>query len=161
MPRKLRGRHVRAIAEVVDPLTRPAFAKRGMVDGALVRDWPVIVGPVLAAQSAPVRVAYRARERREGTLLLRVVSGSLAAELQHLEPLVVERVNGYFGYRAVARLRLLQGPLEPREASIDEEQPQPDPAIDRELTSRLGDVEDAELRQALHALGRRVRARRS
>ena len=161
MARNLRGGNARAIAKVIDRLTRPAFAKRGMADGALVRDWPEIVGPVLSSQSAPVRVAYRARERREGTLLLRVVNGSLAAELQHLEPLVVERVNGYFGYRAVARLRLLQGPLEPREAKMEEEQQSPDPVVENELRSQLGTIENAELRDALHALGRRVRVRRS
>ena len=42
---------------------------------------------------------------------LRVASGGLAMELQHFEPVLVERINAYFGYPAVARVKLIQGPL--------------------------------------------------
>ena len=48
---------------------------------------------------------------RGGTLHVRVGSGALALELQHLEPVVIERINTYFGYRAVERLKLVHGPL--------------------------------------------------
>ena len=37
--------------------------------------------------------------------------GAMALELQHQTPMLLERINSYFGYRAVAQLRLVQGSL--------------------------------------------------
>jgi hypothetical protein len=47
---------------------------------------------------------------RGGTLKLRVARHR-ALELQHRAPLVIERINLFFGRDAVTRLALIQGPL--------------------------------------------------
>ena len=67
----------------------------------------------------------------------------------------MERINGYFGYGAIARLRLQQVPYRP---GSEPEQPGPAPApgaeTSPELAARLEAVEDPELRAALGRLGR-------
>lgn len=154
-----RGGGPRALAEAVSRVTRPLFARRGLSGGAIVEDWPVIAGEHLAARTLPERITYPAGRQDGGTLHLRVESGGLATEVQHLEPLLVERINGYFGYRAISALRLVQGPL-PRPA---ERPPSPVKALDdeqeRRLAGHLRAVDDPELRQALEALGRSVLGR--
>lgn len=152
---------LRALGEAVAALTRPIVGKRGFVRGGLIAEWETIVGERLAASSLPERVSYPPKQSRGGTLHLRVASGSLAMELQHLEPLLVERINGYFGYDAVGRVRLIQGPVPMRVRGPARPLP-PRRLTDAEedaLAERVAGVGDDELRSALAALGRAVIAR--
>ncbi len=143
-----------AVAVPSERVTRPAFGRHGFAAGALVVDWPAIVGSAVASHTLPVRVRFPPKERADGTLVVKVDSGAFALEVQHLEPLILERINGYFGWKAVARLKLAQGPLPapPRRAKSS-------PPV-KESGSvplvRLGEVEDPDLRAALERLGRRI-----
>src|SRR5260370_34675332 len=80
-------------------------ARRG--GGALFRlkaEWAAVVGAELATLTWPESLG------RDGALKLRVAS-HLALELQHRAPLVIERINLFFGRGVAARLILVQGPL--------------------------------------------------
>ncbi len=155
-PRRLGGNAT--LTTLVRRLTRPLFGKRGLADGRVVGEWTEIVGPLLARSSIPQRIVYPRGERTGGTLHLKVAPGGMATELQHLEPLLIERINGHFGYRAVARLSFVQGPLPP---------PPPEPApparLDAEAESHLNrllaGIDDAGVRERLNSLGRAVLAR--
>jgi hypothetical protein len=150
----------KALAEAVANITKSAFGKRGLSSAAIVNQWPDIIGPMLAAYSAPERIVYPKGKRTGGTLFLRIDSGSLAVELQHLQPLLMERINGYIGYRAVADIKILQGPLPPR---IEAPPPRVRPlnaAEEHALATSLETVDDPGLRASLEALGRSVMGRR-
>jgi hypothetical protein len=149
---KRRGRAV-AVGAAATPLIEPTLRRRGFVETRITRDWAAIVGDALAAETMPIRLVFPKGERLDATLLVRV-TGPLALELQHLAPLVIEKINGHFGYRAVARLSLRQGPrgpvLPPRrppmvELTAEEE---------RQLADRVACVADPALRQSLFGLGR-------
>ena len=151
-----RGGGLRAIAGAVARVTRPIFGKRGFADGAIVRDWPAVVGPHIAAHTSPDKVVFPAGRRLEGTLQMRVDSGGLALELQHLEPLLVERINAYFGYRAVGRVRLVQGPLPAKPAPPPPTLAALDATEEEDLARTLSGVKEEALRRALEGLGRAV-----
>jgi len=104
---KRRARGPRAIAAILPAVTGGVRAKRGLAPPELIADWPRIVGAELAAHCVPRKLA-RGRGEDGGTLHIRV-AGGFALELQHRAPQVIERINSYFGYRAVARLALKQG----------------------------------------------------
>lgn len=148
------------LTTLVRRLTRPLFGKRGFADGRVVADWAEIVGPLLARSCLPLRIAYPLGARTDGTLHLKVAPGGFATELQHIEPVLIERINGHFGYRAVARLRLVQGPLPPPPPD-----PEAAPPLDAEAEARLENalegVQDPALRARLESLGRAVLALRS
>ena len=114
----------------------------------------------LAARSLPERVTRPADGQGGGTLHVRIASGALAVELQHLEPLIVERINTYFGYRAVARLKLVHGPIpEPR---LERAPPRIlAPADEATIEDLAAEIEDRTLRQALRDLGKQLFARPS
>ncbi|MBL8658738.1 MAG: DUF721 domain-containing protein [Rhodospirillales bacterium] len=153
-----RGGGPRALGEAVAALTGPIIARRGFARGALMAEWPTIVGERLAASCVPERIAYPPKRSSGGTLRLRVASGSLAMELQHLEPILIERINAYFGHRAIDRVKLIQGPVS-APAQIAERPPPPRPLTgeeERRLNARLAGVGDAALRATLDALGRAV-----
>ena len=85
------------------------------------------------------------------------VSPAFALELQHLSPLIIEKVNGYFGYQAVSGLRLKQMPIRRASESPGPTVPEPRPltaAEQAQLTAMLEGVGDRNLRQALESLGR-------
>ena len=91
------------------------------------------------------------------------VYGGAATELQHLEPLVLERINGHFGYRAVAKLRLIHAPLSGRGERAAEPKNSELPPLDSqsaaELDALLAIVDDPELRASLGRIGRAIMAR--
>jgi hypothetical protein len=128
----------------------PIVARHG--GGILVRlkaEWATIVGPALAAATWPEALA------RGGTLKLRVAPAK-ALELQHRSPLVLERVNLFFGREVATRLALVQGPL-PLPAPTPP--PPTSPLGPREaaaLDRQLANIASPELRDALAGLGRRV-----
>ncbi len=151
-----RGGGLRALAASLPKAVGKAFGRRGLAEGGLIADWPDIVGAELAEVCLPRGLAFPSRERRsEGTLSLRVEPGH-ALTLQHLEPLLIERINGYLGYGAVARLRLQQGPLG-RPVTPPPKPPAPlSAAQEAALKARGAAVADPELRDALERLGRAV-----
>src|SRR3954462_5679278 len=110
----LRRQGLRAIARDRTDATRRALATRGFAAARVIADWPEIVGGALAVSSVPARLVRSPGAGPGGadsaTLVVRVSPGA-ALELQHSVPQVIERVNGYFGFRAVDRLRLVQGPV--------------------------------------------------
>jgi hypothetical protein len=105
-----------------------------------------------------MRLAFPPGERTDGTLHLRV-QGPLALELQHLEPVVLERINGYFGYRAIVKLRIQQGPV-PRRASA-KARPADSTTEDAAVDAAVGGVSDEELRLRLRQFGRALKARKT
>jgi hypothetical protein len=154
---RVRRAGLRAIAATLPTVTRRALGRRGFAEGGLAAEWTAIVGEELAARCIPERLARRAGGEG-GTLTLRVEPG-YATELQHLAPLLIDRINGYLGHKAVGRLRFRHaGPRVPRAPS------RPPPrrlgeAEEAELRARVGTVEDEALRGALERLARALQER--
>jgi len=143
---------MRAAGIAASRIAAPIVARRG--GGVLLRlkaEWAAVVGAELAALTWPETLG------RDGALKLRVAS-IVALELQHRAPLVIERINRYFGRDAIARLVLVQGPL-PLAASPATAAPTPLAAEEAmALDLRLDDIADPKLRAALARLGRLVLA---
>lgn len=149
----------RAIGATVSRLARSVLGKRGFAEAAIVTDWNTVVGPHLAAYTLPTRIAHVRGSRDEGTLHLRVAGGAFATEVLHLESMIVERINTYFGYRAVARLKIVQGPLPKRPAPPKPRLRSLDEAGEQALAADVAGVETDDLREALARLGRAVMAK--
>jgi len=144
----------RAIAAEIPRIAGAALGKRGFGEAQLVTQWEAVMGPELAAQLSPERLSFARGARQDGTLRLRVAPG-FALAAQHLEPVIIERINGFFGYCAVARIALVQGP--PARAPAARPTPRPlDPAEQRALGERVAGVADPALRDALARLGAAV-----
>lgn len=157
-PPRRTGR-AKALASAVDGITRPIFGRRGLADGAIVHHWQAIVGERFAALTAPEKLVFPTGARSGGTLHLRVAGGGIATQLQHLEPLLVERINRHFGYQAVARLHFKQGPVAGAADSPAAKPPALDADEEAALAACLDVVDDPDLRAVLQSLGRSVIAR--
>ena len=148
----------RPLSDLIGRAVGDVFAKQGFASGELVTHWPAIVGDEVAAHAEPIKLQWqRTREGDEpqpATLLLRV-EGPAALEVQHLAPVILERVNRFLGWRAVGRIGIRQAPLN------RPVRPKPPPAPSPEQTARvaatLTAVEDEGLRAALARLGAAVK----
>jgi hypothetical protein len=146
-----RQNRARAAGEMVGAIGGMAFKRFGFVQGAVVSRWPEIVGERYAKVSAPESIRFPPGRKDGGTLTL-VVEGAHAPLLQHLAPMIVERVNRFFGHPAVARLQFRQGRM-PRA----EKRPPPTPApAPRELGPGLREIGDPELKAVLESLAGRL-----
>ncbi len=138
-------RHVfgpRALAAVLPAVVRAAFRGRSPAVAHLAEDWPSVVGPALAAVTAPKKLF-------SGTLSI-AASGPIALELQHLSGQLMERINRHFGRIAVTRLRFVQDFAPALAASL----PVPPPTADMAAARAVQNLPDGPLRAALERLGR-------
>jgi hypothetical protein len=138
------------VGVAVSKLASPIVAKRD--GGVLVRlkaEWVPIIGHDWAAVAWPLALG------RDG--VLKVCAASVAAlDLQHLAPLLIERINLFFGRSVVTRLALVQGPL-----PLDSLRNEPHvttlvPGEAAALNERLSVIADPDLRAALERLGHAV-----
>src|ERR1700760_4753722 len=95
-----------------------AYSKQGFAARELVTRWAEIAGPEIARYSEPLKMQWprpvEGQPQEPATLVLRV-EGPTALEIQHASDVILERVNRFFGWSAVGRLALRQGPLSRRE----------------------------------------------
>ncbi len=143
-----RSNRLRPVAELVPDVGRVAFRKFGFVQSAVVRRWSEIVGDRYARVSAPESIRFPHGQRANGVLSL-VVQGAHAPMMMHIAPEIMERVNRFFGYPAVARVAIRQGEVVRPAAPAPQAEPAP-------LTAEMGDslrgIVDPELRAVLEGL---------
>jgi len=96
----------RTLAGILPALTGKVLGRRGLAFGGLIAEWPSIVGPRMADRTSPFRIVFPHGQRENAVLHLRVAT-AVALDIQHLEPQIVERLNTFFGYKAVAKLKLI------------------------------------------------------
>ncbi|MGB0506380.1 MAG: DUF721 domain-containing protein [Pikeienuella sp.] len=105
-PRKSRG-FLRA-STVTTKTIRQAGSKRGFAEMRLLTEWPVIVGEALAGGCRPLKVGYSSRTASLGATLHIATDGARATEIMHQKEQIIERVNQFYGYRAVSKIRIDQ-----------------------------------------------------
>lgn len=140
----------RAIADLMPRIGGAAFRRFGFVQSSIVTRWAEIVGPRIAKISEPESIRFPAAKKSGGTLSLTVASGHQPI-VQHMVPEIMERVNRFFGYEAVAKLAIRAGEVAQREPER-----RPPPANLRPIPADLGDsvrdIGDPELRAVLEAM---------
>ncbi len=122
--------YAKAVGSFVPKLTQKAFEKYGFSAATLLTDWAQIAGADVAGYTVPERLKWprgagaygeveEGSEGRPGATLVLRVDPARALDVEYKGRQIIERINAYFGYRAVAALRLIQAPVEaatPREA---------------------------------------------
>ena len=153
-----RGGPAKPVAELVPQIGRAAFRRFGFVQSSVVTRWPEIVGERHAQVCMPEAIRFPPGDKTDGILQL-VVLPAHAPLIQHVIPEIVERVNRFFGYKAVARVKLRQGAVKPiRDQGARTAPPSLKP-IPMELGDSLRDIGDPELRTVLESLARSLGAK--
>ncbi|WP_397583561.1 DUF721 domain-containing protein [Sphingorhabdus sp.] len=147
-----RGGEARAVSALMPDIGRAAFRRFGFVQSSVVSRWDEIVGARYAAVSAPEAIRFPVGKKSDGTLEL-TVEGAHATMIQHVLPEIMDRVNRFFGYGAVARVKVRQGPV----SKPKPRQPSPPPMlkpVPMELGESLREIGDPELFTVLESLAK-------
>lgn len=148
------------LSGMVERMTKPILGKRGFAHATIINNWPDIIGPELATLTTPEKIVFSKDGASGGVLHIRTVTGGIATEIQHLEPLILERINRHFGYKALVGLRMTQGPLPQRDETKETAPRTLTENEEQALSESLSGVDDPEIREALARLGRSISARK-
>jgi len=153
-----RGGPAKSVAELMPQIGRAAFRRFGFIQSSVVTRWPEIVGERHAQVCMPEAIRFPPGEKSGGILQL-VVLPAHAPLIQHVIPEIVERVNRFFGYSAVSKVKLRQGAVKPPRAEGNRQAPPSLKPIPLELGESLRDIGDPELRAVLESLARSIGAK--
>jgi hypothetical protein len=147
-----RSGRVRAAGELVGEIGGVAFRRFGFVQSAIVSRWSEIVGERYAKVSSPESIRFPMGKKSGGVLTL-LVEGAHSPLLQHLAPLIIERVNRFFGYGAIDRVVFRQG--KPSAPAPKPARPELRP-VPKEIGEGLRQIADPELRACLESLAGQI-----
>ncbi|RDI55150.1 DUF721 domain-containing protein [Microvirga subterranea] len=152
----------RPLAEFLDVCLSPSLAAQGFATSDIIMAWREIVGDRLAAFTQPLKIEWKRKSphadpeaRADPATLVIRVEGAFALEMQHMAPVVIERVNAYYGWRCIGKLVLKQGPVR----RLEKKKPAPPvlgPEERRRLDGLLAPIEEDALKAALDRLGQAV-----
>lgn len=156
-----RKARTQSVGRAVSGLAKRALDKRGFVDASIVNEWPTIAGALIGGNSLPEKISFPRDRSKPGTLHLRLENGALSTEVMHFEPVLLERLNRFFGFRAVGHIKIIQGPLPNEEKKARPGLPPLQAETRAAIEESLDTVTDSEVRDALIQLGKHVAQRRS
>ncbi|MBC7282141.1 DciA family protein [Hoeflea sp.] len=153
------------IAEIANGLIDPILARRAGINTLLLASWDEIAGEQFAGFSRPEKIRWPRQDGPDETgggfspgLLTVACEGARALFLMHQEAELIARVNSFFGFRAIAQIRIVQKAIhvptrKPAARPLDAGEK-------RRLAGMVETVEDPKLREALARLGAGVISRR-
>jgi hypothetical protein len=143
-----------ALSAVVGKIITPLCHKQGLITADLVLEWPQIVGPELAKVCQVMKISFPGSSRQQGCLHLQTHS-AMAMALTYSQPLIIERVNQYYGYQAVSHIRIFHKPIvsvSPKKVTL----PAVMVDVPNEWRALTHTIADPALQQALENLGREL-----
>lgn len=154
----------RQVSELLGDILCDVVTRRTGMTVELLAGWEDIVGPDYAGCTMPEKIVWPRRSDdlepfRPGMLVV-ACEGSKALFFQHETIQVLERINLFFGFQALDRIRIVQKPVlhKPARQQFAPELP---PEKKRKLTEVLSHIEDPQLRKRLEAFGRGVYSRKN
>jgi hypothetical protein len=125
--RTAKGSFAKAVGSFVPKLAAKSFEKYGFHSAEIMTAWPRVAGAEIAGFTAPERIKWpRGTAAPDGTgamggatLVLRV-EPARALDVEYRSAEIIDRINRYFGYRAVATIKLIQAPLLAKDGTVDD-----------------------------------------
>ena len=143
------------LTKEVRNITRPIMGKRGFSGLEIIENWTDIIGEDLALGIQPEKLAFEKQSRINGTLYVKSAGGAFALLFEHHKQQVIDRINSFFGYPAVAFVRITQGKLNlnplPKENSVSEDEFSS--AELEALKEKTSLIEDENLRRIFFQMG--------
>jgi hypothetical protein len=141
----------RSLAKSIEQVVKPVYKKHGFAEHRILTQWHEVVGAELAAYSIPQKLVFPRGKKENGTLHI-LVASARALELQHIQPVIHDKIAVYFGYPAVSRIVFTQssGAIFQKKRKS---KTKPVPVLDAGVSAAVAQCKDEELRGALLSLG--------
>lgn len=143
--------------EVVHGLTSKVYGKYGFLNGTIVQDWQKIVGADYANSIFPEKITFPARKRNHGVLTVKASSHSTALIFQHIHAYVIDRINMYYGYRAIDKIKVIVGKVHIPAQEVQEiKKINISKTEENTIEKLVENIDNKELKESLKNLGRRI-----
>ena len=148
------------LAPEIRAITKKALGARGFAGSDILEFWEDIVGADLARGVAPQKLTIEKDNRTHGTLVVKSAGGAFAMLFEHQKERVMQRINAFFGYPAVSRIKIVQGALKIK--SIPQKTVLKTIPKDelQALQEKVGIIEDEELRERTFEIGKALLAKK-
>ncbi|MBR1600670.1 MAG: DUF721 domain-containing protein [Alphaproteobacteria bacterium] len=148
-------------AKTVNPLLQQLLGNNGMLFLELLNSWEQIVGKDLSAYCLPQNIVFKKDMRIDGCLNISVLSGAFAMEIQQKQQQIIEKINSFFGYPAINKLKIIQSvnpddfllnkkPIDKLKKKVVSE------SEESYITELIKDINNEELRRTLKNIGKHV-----
>lgn len=152
LSQRFSSQRLRPISALLPKLVTPLLKSHPGKMTSLLCDWSKIVGPLWGRLCIPQHITYKKGSVAGGVLHLALHPGG-ALQFQHTQQQLKETINTYFGYAVIEKFKTTQVFFELPASGIQE-----NPPLTREqkeaVEKVLCDLSNAEVRSALHALGK-------
>ena len=149
------------IGDTLGKVNRAFSNKYGKTEFLILSKWPQIVGSFFAEHSEPDKISRLTEDFDEfdqpifKNFLHVRVSPAAAVEFQHYKDTIIEKINSFFGYKAIADLRLQQNfiPKKKNEQPLKSERFE---ATDNEkelVKKEMQNIKDKDLEKSIVNLG--------
>ncbi|MBS0233352.1 MAG: DUF721 domain-containing protein [Proteobacteria bacterium] len=160
-----RGVFAKAVGAFIPKVTSAVFQKFGFHSAEIMASWTTIVGADIARMTRPESIKWPRRakaateptdegEASTGATLVIATDPAFALDISYRHKEIVDRINRYFGYRAVSQIKVHQTPQLEKPVAVAATSA---PGAPMERIA----VAPGDLNSALEALGRSVAAARA
>ncbi len=141
------------------------FSNRyGKIEYMIISKWPHIVGSFFANHSEPDKISRIPNGENDAGDIIYVnylhinVSPAAALEFQHFKDTIIEKINSYFGYKAINDLRIQQNYL-PKDEDFNKNKSKMMPVSLEEselISNEIESLQNNELKDSLMKLGKNI-----
>ncbi|EJF93034.1 DciA family protein [Bartonella taylorii] len=156
MSKQFQERHFYTLSETVFKVLDPVLRKRTGINIALIEHWSQIVGCDISEHTMPLKIVWKHRVHQEeifqpATLVV-ACEGGAVLKLMHEKDELLHRINVFFGYVAIDRIKIEQSFV----STLINHLPiklGPNEKDKKRIEKMLEEVENENLRQSLYKLG--------
>ena len=149
------------IGDTLGKVNRAFYNKYGKKEFLILSKWPQIVGSFFAEHSEPDKISRLTEDFDEfdqpifKNFLHVRVSSAAALEFQHYKDTIIEKINSFFGYKAIADLRLQQNfiPKKKNEQPLKSERFKTTNNEKEIVKKEIQNIKDKELENSIVNLG--------
>jgi hypothetical protein len=153
------------IGDTLSKINKNYSSKFGKIEFLILSKWTQIVGSFFADHSEPDKISRITEEFNEfdepiyKNFLHVRVSPAAAVEFQHYKDTIIEKINSFFGYKAIADLRLQQNFIPEKKTTRDINLFDQDISEEEKasIKSEIGNIKDKDLENSIVNLGASIK----
>ena len=136
----------------ISKVSKPFFNRQGFVKSYIIDNWKEIVGEEYYKNSIPEKL----RMQRGGGILTIATDGATSTEMEYIKTDIMQKINDYYGYRAVNRIRFRNSIIQDKitEKKSKKENIKNKKSKNEKFNTFLNQIEESELKEAINSLGK-------
>ena len=99
--------YFKQIGDTLPKILKTKLKKANFVELSIIKNWKEIVGDDIAKNCWPIKIFFSDGNNSNGKIAIKVKRGwSLEIEYKNQE--IIEKLNQYFGYKAISKINIIQ-----------------------------------------------------